>query len=881
MSNPIDRLSDALSDRYRIEAELGAGGMATVYLAHDVKHDRKVALKVLRPELAAVIGAERFLVEIKTTANLQHPHILPLHDSGEVEGTVFYVMPFIEGESLRERLNREKQLPVGDATRIATEVAGALDYAHRKGIIHRDIKPENILLHDGRALVADFGIALAAANTGGTRMTETGMSLGTPHYMSPEQAMGERDLDARTDVYALGCVLYEMLTGEPPFDGPTAQAIVAKVMTVPPVSPQELRKTVPASVDAATLTALQKLPADRFAGATEFALALGDPSYRGTEVLSGGVTAKRGRAEARLIMHPLVLTLVGAVAVLGVVAIRGWTRPPPPQPVRRYQLLLEDFYIESYDTPAISPDGSLLVYSSHEGVLGRRRRDELRPLPIPNTENAWSPTFSPNGTRVAFVTGFPGALRYVPLSGGSAVTIVGDSVHGQGLAWGEDGWIYYSGGAPGELALWRVREDGGAAEIVARPDSTRDELFYFSPALVDGGRGVLFTIWRRTGLPDIGVVDLESGAVKTITGGTTALHTPSGHIVIARTDGGIYAAPFDANRLELRAAPVLIEQGLQTAVNGVSPMALGREGTLVYEEQAPPQEVVRVGRDGGVTRIDPAWAGNLWHVSVSPTGDRLAFASEQNGRMEVWVKELDTGPAARLAALGRYSYRPTWTPDGRSVLFISDGVGHAALFSVAADGSAAPEIFLRSPRSVDEGTVSDDGAWLIYRQGSGGGREVYARRLDGDTSAIDLMDSGAEEFSPSLSPDGRWLAYASTESGSDEVYVRPFPNARSARSQVSRNGGSAPLWSHSGRELFYRNGSDELVAVTIADEPNFRVASEQVLFSTSDYLTDNRHRAYTVSPDDQSFFFIRRPSGEAPHFVIVLNWFEELRRKAR
>ncbi|MGE0353562.1 MAG: serine/threonine-protein kinase, partial [Gemmatimonadales bacterium] len=203
MTDPLARLSAALADRYRLERELGQGGMATVYLAQDLKHDRQVAIKVLKPELAAVIGAERFLTEIKTTANLQHPHILTLHDSGEVNGTVFYVMPFIEGESLRDRLDREKQLPVADAVRIATGVASALDYAHRHGVIHRDIKPENILLHDGQALVADFGISLAVSKSeGGSRMTETGMSLGTPQYMSPEQAMGERDLDARTDIYA-------------------------------------------------------------------------------------------------------------------------------------------------------------------------------------------------------------------------------------------------------------------------------------------------------------------------------------------------------------------------------------------------------------------------------------------------------------------------------------------------------------------------------------------------------------------------------------------------------------------------------------------------------------------------------------------------------
>ena len=228
--NRIDGLNTALEGRYSIEGEIGAGGMATVCLATDMKHRRKVALKVLRPELSAILGADRFLKEIETTANLQHPHILPLHDSGAVDGTVSYVMPFVEGETLRDRLHRETQLPIDDAVRITREIASALDYAHRKGVIHRDIKLENILLHEGQALVADFGIALAAVTTGGTRITESGMSLGTPHGMSPEQAMAERTLDARADVYALGCVQYEMLAGEPPFTGPTAQAIAARVL---------------------------------------------------------------------------------------------------------------------------------------------------------------------------------------------------------------------------------------------------------------------------------------------------------------------------------------------------------------------------------------------------------------------------------------------------------------------------------------------------------------------------------------------------------------------------------------------------------------------------------------------------------------------------
>jgi len=266
-------LAAALRDRYRLEPELGQGGMATVYLAHDRKHDRDVALKVLRPELAAVLGAERFLREIQLTAKLQHPHILPLLDSGEAAGLFFYVMPYVEGESLRDRLERDKQLPIEEALRLTTEVAEALDYAHQQGVIHRDIKPENILLSRGHALVADFGIALAVTQAGGGRLTETGLSLGTPAYMSPEQAMAETDLDARTDQYSLACVLYEMLAGEPPYTGPTAQAIIAKRLNEPLPHLSTIRE-VPAHVGLAVTRALAKTRVDRFPTVAEFSKAL-------------------------------------------------------------------------------------------------------------------------------------------------------------------------------------------------------------------------------------------------------------------------------------------------------------------------------------------------------------------------------------------------------------------------------------------------------------------------------------------------------------------------------------------------------------------------------------------------------------------------------
>jgi serine/threonine-protein kinase len=330
MTDPITRLNAALEGRYDIEGELGAGGMATVYLAQDLRHQRKVALKVLRPELAAVVGAEPFLAEIKTTANLQHPHILPLFDSGEADGFLFYVMPYVDGETLRDRLDRDKQLPVDEALGLATAVAHALQTAHEQGVVHRDIKPGNILLSRGQALVADFGIALAVGRAGEGRLTETGLSVGTPFYMSPEQATGDQVVGPATDVYALGCVLFEMLVGDPPYSGSTAQAVLGKIIQGLPVSATAARKAVPRNVDAAIRKALEKLPADRFARADQFAKALADPGFRHGEEDAAVAAARAGA------WRPLALA--ASATTLTLAAVLGWLlRPAPPLPVGRFE----------------------------------------------------------------------------------------------------------------------------------------------------------------------------------------------------------------------------------------------------------------------------------------------------------------------------------------------------------------------------------------------------------------------------------------------------------------------------------------------------------------------------------------------------------------
>src|ERR671915_1141217 len=310
----LEQLRLGLAERFDIERQIGQGGMATVYLARELKHRRYVALKVLLPDLGFVLGKDRFLKEIQLTATLQHPHILPLFDSGEVDGLLYYTMPFVEGESVRLRLKREREFPVDEAVRIAVAVAGALDYAHRRGIVHRDLKPENILLAEGQPMVADFGIALAISNAGGARITQTGISLGTPQYMSPEQAAGDRELDGRADIYSLGAVLYEMLAGDPPHTGGSAQAVIARVITEEPRALRASRPAVPHHVDDAVLVALEKLPADRFATAQEFADALEGRVRRVPRAALAAESAERRRMTRRDAVIALGGAAVGAIA---------------------------------------------------------------------------------------------------------------------------------------------------------------------------------------------------------------------------------------------------------------------------------------------------------------------------------------------------------------------------------------------------------------------------------------------------------------------------------------------------------------------------------------------------------------------------------------
>jgi len=890
MSEITQRLSTAIADRYRIERHLGQGGMATVYLAEDVRHKRKVALKVLRPELAAVIGAERFLQEITVTANLQHPNILALYDSGEADTFLFYVMPFVEGDTLRDKLDREKQLPLDEAVEITKSVAAALDYAHRQNVIHRDIKPENILIHDGQALVADFGIALAVSEAGGSRLTETGLSLGTPHYMSPEQAMGDRELDARSDVYSLGAMLYEMLAGEPPYTGNTAQAIVARVITEDPRSLTLQRRTVPQHVAAAVHKSLSKLPADRFATAAQFAEALGNPAFA---VPTTAVLPSAGGALP--VWRRFVWPGVALVAVAA--ALFGWFRPgAQPVPVMRQRIVLGSVGGAPFSVlggTAIAPDGSAIVFID-SGATGPqlwiKERDQRDPAPLAGADGATAGVdFSPDGEWIAYASG--GQLKKIPRRGGAPV-MLSDSAGGR-PAWLDDGTIVYADQVA--TRLFRVSSDGGVPERLLAAQDVGRGIGQLIP--LPNARALLFTGLRPTLTDsDLMLLDLQTGEISTLVAGAGwGAYSQTGHLLYALRNGGLWAAPFDLDGFQVGQA-VPLEDGIRTTL-GLAEATLGRDGTLLYVRGQGAANLARlewVDRRGSATAVDPDFAlrgANITGgIRLSPDGNRVVTNYQSEGGEaqflggDVYVKRLPTGPAARITFEGVSNRRPSWSPDGTNLLFVSNrGDAGDNVWIKRADGGGTATLLLDRPRHVFEAEWSPDGRWLVYRtdddQGGEGRGDILAIRTDGDTTPVPLVASPAEETGPAVSWDSRWLAYASDETGRKEIYVRPFPNTEDGKWLVSTAGGSEAAWARSGRELFYRDAAGNMVVTTVAvSGGSFEVLERQVLFNAQGYLGNDDHRFYDVSADGGRFIMISLGAcGGGGDLIMVTNLHEVLR----
>ncbi len=786
--------------------------------------------------------------------------MLPLFDSGEADSFLFYVMPYVEGESLRERLDRERQLPVEEALRITIDVAGALDYAHRQGVVHRDIKPANILLQDGRPLVADFGIALAVSAAGEGRLTETGLSLGTPYYMSPEQATADRDPGPESDVYSLGCVLYEMLSGEPPFTGSSAQAILGKIVTGEPEPPSGNRKTVPTHVDWVVLKSLAKLPADRFGSAAKMAEALASPGVVPIDPRGSAGRSAPGRLE-RLAWGVAVL----AVLIWGL--SRGAeSREGEPGEVVRLSLRLPDSVPMAFIGAAalgngrrafaISEDGDRLVYV---GLKDSETRLYLRDLgsyeitAISGTESAYGPFFSPNGLWVGFFVG--NQLKKVRVDGGEPV-LIAEATNSVGADWSTDGRIVFG------------HDEGGALRIV----SDQGELLSDVGSLVTEPIDFEWPVWLPSGRILLGgnVVDPETGAVEQIGDpGPHAVYQPGGY-VIGTARATLHAMRYDPARPGGSSATVPVLGGVREEVYGQGQWDISGEGTLVYAEGRAVAEgpLTWIEADGSRTRLDlpRRFRGSF---ELSPGDTRLAVLEFDASGSDVWVYDLTNNRPRQLTVDGSSRGPLHWSPDGREILFHRDVVP-VAPFATTVDAGAEARPLL---------TGTESSMWIYSWTPAGFGTANYG------ATGLAVVEPGSEErreittdataWGLAISPSGDAVAYTSARTGEYHNFVESFPVAGERR-QVSVTGGAEePRWSDDGRRLFYRNGR-RIMAVDVTTSPTLEVGSPEVIFE-GDFVNVGG-RSYEVSADGRRVLILEDRVVTTTTLHVVQGWLAEVER---
>jgi len=840
MTDQLDRLKAALADRYMIERELGRGGMATVYLAKDLKHHRQVAIKVLDPELAHAIGHGRFLQEIEIAAQLNHPHILPLHDSGDANGLLYYVMPYVEGESLRDRLDREGQLPMEDVSQIVEEVADALSYAHSLGVIHRDIKPENILFTAGHAVVSDFGIAKAVDAAGGQSLTETGLAIGTPTYMSPEQAGGEKKADGRSDIYSLGCVAYEMLGGQPPFTGPTPQAILAR-HSLDPVPPlRTVRPAISASVEGALDKALAKTPADRFRSAKDFAEAFVSEAP-GTPVEQAARTTKTSRWPR----HLRTTVSVGAVAVVLGWALFGRDQGSPgSRTVGTIRPLTSFIGWEAF--PSWSPDGTMIAYSHIAGgdadvVTLSVGGGDPHILTGDSPADEILPRWSPDASKIAFVSdrGAGTDVYWIPPTGGAERKVTETNIPflermgAWGSVFGSNPWspdgtelVFSRLHDNGDVALWKVNletreetqltqpppggEDGVAAwsfngETIAFVRSEKGVRTTWllpaaggelSPLLADGEPGdAHYPVWfpddrrllvlsARGGGRDLWELELHSGVLRQLTFGGGRAQGPA----VARN--GVIAYTQFAHQIDLYWAPrnpSSEEHERLTSFTGdnfgarVSPDG---NSIVYYSSRSGDHDLWLHDRTTGRERQLTDHPASDRLLDWSPDGREIVFMSSRSGAVTLWIVELETGATRQLTDheltwsghTAKGQGGPRWAPDGSVIGYLAPETGNNAIWVVNPDGSNPRASGVRGALSF--GWYRDSKRVVYTRRDPSGSGLIELRAAHLGTGEDVLLRAGAmAEVDPS--PDGSGVIFVDAVSHFGmELYLLPLAPPR-------------------------------------------------------------------------------------------------------
>jgi serine/threonine-protein kinase len=893
---------------FKVTSKLGEGGMGEVWQAEDTKLGRDVALKVL-PEVFAQEPDRlaRFEREARVLASLSHKNIAGIHGLEEVDGRRFLVMELIDGETVAERIQRGP-IPVDEAVQVAKQIAEAVEVAHEKGVVHRDLKPANVkITSDGQVKVLDFGLAKALAPdpisgeegspelslspTITQAMTSAGVLLGTAGYMSPEQARG-KPVDRRADIWAFGCVLYEMLTGERLFRGETATDVIGAIVHKEP-DLEKLPPDVPHRVRSLMTRCLDKDPSTRLQSIGEARIALekwlADPEPQATvQVEGGGSRAKR--------WFPWAAAVLGLVVGGAAAAMLSGGSSGSEEPVRRFEVQIADTVLDwSLGSGVVlSPDSKYLAYV--EGG-GNESRLFLRPLENfdghlvsggSSNEAAYHPFFSPDGQWLGYVT--PRSMKKVSVTGGSPITLC-ELDRSRGASWGPDGSIVFAPSSDSGLMI--VPATGGEPQQLTTLDEATGEVSHRWPQWLPGGEKVLFT--AGTDPSDFSgaslvVLDVESGERTVIhRGGYYGRFVPTGHILYVN-DGTVFALPFDLKRASTSGSQFPVLEGVEAdAIHGSAQYDVSSTGLLAYLSAVADLQPFSIVRVEASQRSESLWQENGVYGTprLSPDGTRLALSVLRDGNWDLWVYDLERGVATRITFGAGYDADPAWSPDGQWLAFASDRDGQGAVYRKRADGSGEAER-ISDPEAFANpypNSYSPDGRWLLVSVTGDGGNDLWAIPADGEGDALAFMTTQFAEISGAFSPDGKWVAYETNESGRLEVYVSSFPPG-GGKWQISDEGGSQSLWSNDGRKLYYRTDDGVMFADVLDGGDSFRAGRPQPAITGSFIGGVNGVQAGAFFFGDYDVFsdgsFVLFEGDSMPEGVttakLVTGWFSELDR---
>jgi serine/threonine protein kinase/Tol biopolymer transport system component len=829
----LRRVKAAVAGRYDVEREIGRGGMAIVFLARDLRHARRVALKVVRPDLAAAVMMERFLQEIRIAAQLSHPHILPLLDSGEAEGLLYYAMPFVEGESLKQRLARDGRLPVKEALRIAREVADALDHAHRHDVVHRDVKPDNILLNEGQAVIADFGIARAMGEATADPLTLTGSIIGTAEYMSPEQAAGERELDGRSDVFSLGCVLYEMLTGSTPFRGATAQARTAARLTRAAPSVREARPELSETLAGIVANALMTAPGERYGTAGEMSGAIEALGERTSTLTSADSPDRPDRRR--------LVALAGATALVALGVLVAWILAPEPRPLVVVSTTRLTHAPELESDVALSPDGQFVAYvgtdESGSTIFVRQiRGDRIVRLTDSATHRARWPRWSTDGTRIAFHAN--DGIYVIPALGGQRRRVVTVppvdalmDVPPLGVAWSpDDTELAYAWGK--EIRAVKLR-DGTTRKVT---EAFEPSLLDWSPdgtwlAFASGNTG--YSRGDNIAPSAIGIVPTRGGMptllTDVVTLNTNPVWLPGARslLFVSNRGGGR-----DVFRLRLRADGTRTGEAERvTTAARVHTISVSATGALklAYTTRRKIVNIASVAVDESRTRSVAEAQSVTWGdqqvdgIGISDDGRTLVYDSDLAGNQDIYVMPAQGGDAVRLTDDPADDFVPSWSSSAGLIAFYSTRTGSRDIFTMSFDGTDQRQVTTSPGRELYP-DWSPDGTRLVFM--SDGGLQVVERQRGGSFGSPRRLVQG-ESKSPRWSPDGRWIAYVGADASvrlvtPDGVSVQTLwsPAPRRGTDVWGPRTGHVE-WSGDGRTIYYMNAPFErqwsIWAISVAD----------------------------------------------------------------